>query len=217
MVLTDSRHATDTACNGAATADIGPPDWRKFLLRRTTQFRDLAVIVVDDDPDVRTMLRTLLELDDREVIEAADGEQAWKMILQYRPAIVVTDLQMPCLDGLALCRRNRDNRFRDVKVIVYTGCPVTAEDVKRAGAHEHFLKTDPLGSLRQTITRLASWHSGPPIPRPNSARTSTTRFLRLPGLPNHGSRSSLGPRAADFGLRPRARVPEHLPACSRYC
>ncbi len=115
----------------------------------------LAVIVVDDDPDVRTMLRTLLELDDREVIEAADGEQAWKMILRYRPAIVVTDIQMPCLDGLAPCRRIRDNGFRHVKLLVYTGRPVTAEDVKRAGAHEHFLKTDPLASLRQTITRLA--------------------------------------------------------------
>ncbi len=55
----------------------------------------LAVMVVDDDPDVRTMLRTLLELDDREVIEAADGEVAWKMILRYRPAIVSRTSRCP--------------------------------------------------------------------------------------------------------------------------
>ena len=126
-------------------------------------------MVVDDDPDVRTMLRTLLELDDREVIEAGDGEVAWKMIERHHPAIVVTDIQMPGLDGLALCRRIRDHGFRHLKVILYTGRPVTAEDVKRAGAHDHCRKTDPLASLRQMITRLASWHPSPPIHRPNSA------------------------------------------------
>ncbi len=128
-------------------------------------------MVVDDDPAVRTMLRTLLELDDREVLEAGDGEVAWKMILRHRPAIVVTDIQMPRLDGLALCRRIRAYGLRHLKLIVYSARPVTAEDVKRAGADHHVLKTAPLASLRQTITRLVSWHLGRPRHRPNLAGT----------------------------------------------
>src|SRR5205807_10487101 len=79
------------------------------------------VLVADDDLDVRTMLRTLLELDGHEVIEAKDGHEAWKCCVDYQPAVVVADIQMPGIDGLQLCRKIRESRYSpDIKVIVYT-------------------------------------------------------------------------------------------------
>src|SRR2546429_6637542 len=72
------------------------------------------VLVADDDRDVRTMLRTLLELDGHEVMEAKDGEEAWKCCVDYQPAVVVADIQMTGIDGLQLCRKIRESRCSSV-------------------------------------------------------------------------------------------------------
>ena len=111
----------------------------------------MPVLVVDDDRDIRGMLRTLLELDNRRVIEAGDGEVAWKMILQHRAAVVVMDIHMPRLDGLTVCRKIRDYGFQQLKVILFTAHPVSGDDASEAGADEHLVKTDPLPRLRQAM------------------------------------------------------------------
>jgi phosphoserine phosphatase RsbU/P len=110
------------------------------------------VLVADDDPDVRTMLRTLLELDGHEVIEAKDGEEAWRLCVESQPAVVVADIQMPGIDGLQLCRKIRESRYSpDIKVIVYTAGMATREEARDAGCDEYFLKTDPLPRLRDKV------------------------------------------------------------------
>jgi len=110
------------------------------------------VIVADDDPDVRTMLRTLLELDGHEVMEAKDGDEAWRLCLEYQPSVVVADIQMPGLDGLQLCRRIRSSQYSaGIKVIAYTAGMATPEEAGRAGCDEYFLKTDPLPRLRDKV------------------------------------------------------------------
>ena len=104
------------------------------------------VLVADDDRDVRTMLRTLLELDGHEVMEAKDGEEAWQLCVECQPSVVVADIQMPGLDGLQLCRRIRESKYSpDIKVIVYT-----------AGM------TDPLPKLRDKVRQYTNARTGPP-------------------------------------------------------
>src|SRR5205823_7908913 len=86
------------------------------------------VLVADDDLDVRTMLRILLELDGHEVIEARDGHEAWKVCVEFQPSVVVADIQMPGIDGLQLCRRIRASKYSpDIKVIVYRSEEHTSE------------------------------------------------------------------------------------------
>jgi CheY-like chemotaxis protein len=115
------------------------------------------VVVADDDRDVRTMLRTLLELDGHEVMEAKDGDEAWQLCLQWQPSVVVADIQMPGLDGLQLCRRIRSSQYSaDIKVIVYTAGMATPEEARRAGCDEYFLKTDPLPRLRDKVRQYVS-------------------------------------------------------------
>ena len=119
------------------------------------------IIVADDDRDVRMMLRTLLELDGHEVIEAQDGDEAWKLILETEPWVVVADIQMPGLDGLQLCRRIRESSLsKGTKVIVYTAGIATPEDAKKAGCDEYFLKTDPLPKLREKIRQYMAFRAG---------------------------------------------------------
>ena len=112
------------------------------------------VVIADDDRDVRTMLRTLLELDGHDVMEAKDGVEAWQLCVECQPSVVVADIQMPRLDGLQLCRRIRESRYSpDIKVIVYTAGMATPEEAKNAGCDEYFLKTDPLPKLRDKVRR----------------------------------------------------------------
>ena len=115
------------------------------------------VVVADDDRDVRTMLRTLLELDGHEVAEAKDGDEAWRLCLEYQPSVVVADIQMPGLDGLQLCRKIRSSEYSaGIKVIVYTAGLATPEEAKRAGCDEYFLKTDPLPRLRDKVRQYVN-------------------------------------------------------------
>ena len=119
------------------------------------------VLVADDDRDVRTMLRTLLELDGHDVMEAKDGDEAWKMCLDVQPSVVVADIQMPGIDGLELCRKIRQSKHSpDIKVIVYTAGMATPEQARKAGCDEYFLKTDPLPRLRDKVRQYVGSRPG---------------------------------------------------------
>ena len=110
--------------------------------------------MADDDPDIRTMVRMLLELDGHRVLEAKDGATAWEMIQSHSPAVVVADVQMPGLTGLQLCRKVKDSAYSAVRVIVYTAGMATREDSLGAGCDGYFLKTDPLPNLRDAVRRF---------------------------------------------------------------
>lgn len=114
------------------------------------------VLVVDDDSDVRTMLRTQLEIEGYDVAEAVDGNEAWTIIQREHPAIVVADVQMPGRTGLELCKLARAAGFDTTGFIAFTAGMASWEECQDAGFDAHFLKTDPLPSLIQTIRRLLS-------------------------------------------------------------
>ena len=63
------------------------------------------VLVVDDDPLILEVLRTVLDLEEFRVSTATDGETGLAMLAQDRPDVVVVDVMMPGLDGLEVCRR----------------------------------------------------------------------------------------------------------------
>jgi two-component system response regulator MprA len=65
------------------------------------------VLVVDDDDIIRRVVRTVLEADDFEVVEAKDGDEAIQKVSTDHPRVVVLDVMMPGLDGVEVCRRVR--------------------------------------------------------------------------------------------------------------
>lgn len=103
------------------------------------------VLVVDDDEMIRRLVRTVLEADDFEVIEAKDGQEALRVISDKAPAVVVLDVMMPGLNGVDVCRRlDHDN----VKVVILTARDDAdlAEQCMDAGA-DAFL-TKPFSSIQ---------------------------------------------------------------------
>ena len=103
------------------------------------------VLVVDDDEMIRRLVRTVLEADDFDVMEAKDGEQALVVIEAESPAVVVLDVMMPGLNGVEVCRRLDHG---NVKVIILTARDDAdlAEQCMEAGA-DAFL-TKPFSSIQ---------------------------------------------------------------------
>src|SRR5580658_9081697 len=65
------------------------------------------ILIVDDDPIVRSLMRATLEVDGYEVVEASDGEEACALYKTRQPRLLVADVVMPHMDGFALCRELR--------------------------------------------------------------------------------------------------------------
>src|SRR5215212_5481509 len=65
------------------------------------------VLVVDDEPQITRVLRTVLTSQGYQVRTAAEGEAALTSFAEFRPELVITDLYMPHMDGVELCRRIR--------------------------------------------------------------------------------------------------------------
>ena len=70
--------------------------------------RQSRILVVDDEPQIGRVLRTGLKTHGYDVRVAADGLSALETFNDWHPDLVVTDLSMPNLDGLELCRRLRE-------------------------------------------------------------------------------------------------------------
>lgn len=79
------------------------------------------VLLVDDDPDWRDLIEDHLDAAGLAVAAANDGRGAWQSFLQSEPLVVVTDIQMPFMDGRELLASVRARNFR-VPVIVVTAC-----------------------------------------------------------------------------------------------
>ena len=65
----------------------------------------LKVLVVDDDPTIRDVLRIMLGFEGCQVVDAPDGESALVMFTAIRPDVVILDVSMPGVDGVEVCRQ----------------------------------------------------------------------------------------------------------------
>jgi CheY-like chemotaxis protein len=94
------------------------------------------VLLVDDDAESRSMLRSLLVKEGCDVEEAGDGLQALAAVARSKPQLILLDLLMPNMDGFEFAHelRNRDE-WRRIPVIVITAKDLTAEDRKRLNGH----------------------------------------------------------------------------------
>ena len=77
------------------------------------------ILIVDDEPDLRSVLRFGLEAAGFEVSEAADGEQGLQMACDTLPDLIVLDLMLPRMDGFKVCRALKfDDRYRQIPVFI---------------------------------------------------------------------------------------------------
>ncbi len=115
----------------------------------------LRVLVVDDEPFIRTTVSMMLALEGHSVETAADGEAGLHLAQQQLPDVIVTDLHMQRLDGLGLLAAVRSNpALAHTRVVLLTGdnpCDVAA----RAGPRADALLTKPF-TRAQLLAALVS-------------------------------------------------------------
>jgi DNA-binding response OmpR family regulator len=101
---------------------------------------DRRILVVDDDADIRGLVRELLDRRGFEVSEARDGQEALRRFFDERPDLVVLDVAMPGLDGWATLERIRE--LSDVPVVMLTAKATELEKTRglRAGADDYVTK-----------------------------------------------------------------------------
>lgn len=115
-----------------------------------------TVLVVDDDPDIRTLIAWDLSQDGHEVHTARDGEEALESILRVRPDVVLLDWMMPKLNGLELCRLVRSARDGvGVPVIFVTAKTQRADLIEgfMAGADDYLTKPFTAEQLTERVRR----------------------------------------------------------------
>jgi CheY-like chemotaxis protein len=91
-----------------------------------------TVLVVEDDPTTRDLLRTSLEREEFAVVEACDGVAGLEILASIRPALILLDLMMPKLDGFEFARHVRNHpEWRDIPIVVMTAKNITTDDRHR--------------------------------------------------------------------------------------
>jgi response regulator RpfG family c-di-GMP phosphodiesterase len=92
------------------------------------------ILVVDDDPSLRLLLRTTFDAGEFAVEEAASAETAADVARFWRPSVVILDIRLPGKDGIAFCRQLKRDPERSPIVILLTGAENGDVEAKAAGA-----------------------------------------------------------------------------------
>ena len=91
------------------------------------------VLVVDDDPDMVSVIRMSLEKASYEVMDAGNGKEGIEKAKKERPDLIVMDLMMPEMDGFEACKRLKaDPEVKNIPVIVLTAIGEQLSDTKYA-------------------------------------------------------------------------------------
>jgi CheY-like chemotaxis protein len=117
----------------------------------------IKVLVADDNPEGRELLREVLQSEDCQVLEAADGKEALDRTRLSRPDVVLLDLQMPVMDGFSVLQQLRqDPRCATLPVAAVTAYAMRGdrERALAAGFDDYITKPIHPASLRHSIERL---------------------------------------------------------------
>lgn len=115
----------------------------------------MKILAADDDPVARLVLESALKSLDHEPILAADGEAAWELFNAEPVRVIVSDWQMPRLDGAGLCRRVRARASRDYVYFIflsqYSEIGETQQAALEAGADDLLSKPIDMRELRMRL------------------------------------------------------------------
>src|SRR5947209_15757739 len=122
-----------------------------------------TILVVEDFEDNRFMMRRLLEMSGYRVIEAINGEEAIDLACREKPGLILMDLSLPQLDGLAATRRIRQHPELSNVPIVAVSAHDTADfhaDALSAGCNDYVTKPIDYDQLEALVARLLPKGSG---------------------------------------------------------
>jgi two-component system KDP operon response regulator KdpE len=150
------------------------------------------ILVVDDEPQIRRIMRTTLTASSYEVNDAKTGEEALTKLRDFRPDLILLDINMPGMGGLAACREIRDVD-PNVAIIMLTIHNTDAAKVEALDAGADDFVTKPY-STPELLARIRA------------------ALRRVPAVQPTPSRLRIGDLTIDFGARTvtRANATSHL-------
>ena len=129
------------------------------LFDDTQKYEERPVVVLaDDDPSIRLMVRHVLESEEYDIVEAADGLEAIKAVEKHHPALILLDAVMPGLDGFSTCQQIKDRGHTDIPVMMITGLDDDAS-VERAydvGAIDYITKPIKWAVLKHRVRSVVA-------------------------------------------------------------
>ncbi|HEY2380195.1 MAG TPA: response regulator transcription factor [Terriglobia bacterium] len=134
------------------------------------------VLVVDDEPQIRRVMRVILSGENYEVLEARSGEAALLRFREFLPDLVLLDLNMPGISGLETCRSIRENS--DVPIIVLTVRHEEEEKVEALDAGADDYVTKPFGK-HELLARIRAALRRSPAPPNAGPRTFVAGDLEI--------------------------------------
>lgn len=117
------------------------------------------ILFVDDDPHTLETLSKSVSLFGHEALRASSGEQALALAAAELPDLIITDIRLADIDGLALTRQLQDTPgTMQIPVVILSASPEleVAEAAQQAGAREFLSKPIRLNTLQEVIQRYAS-------------------------------------------------------------
>src|SRR5215475_11464504 len=124
-----------------------------------TSVDKFRVLVVDDEPQITRVLKTVLSSQGYQVRTAAEGESALASFSEWHPELVITDLYMPRMDGLELCRRIRAVSSVPIIVLSVKGEERSKVEALDSGADDYVTKPFGIDELLARV-RAALRRSG---------------------------------------------------------
>ena len=116
------------------------------------------LLLVDDSKTCRRLVKPALEQDGYEVIEASNGEEALKIIREQKIDIIVSDVEMPVLDGITLCRIIRQQEKLDTPVLLLSSQQTDMAIISgfNAGADDYIIKSEHSATRKVVVPELLS-------------------------------------------------------------
>ena len=124
------------------------------------------ILIVDDNSDTREVLAWLLHIERFEVVTARDGLEGLKVASDEHPDLVITDVNMPNLDGIRMIKRLRENpRFKKLPIVSMTAFGAATEaQAAKAGANRVLSKPLEFDLLVDDVKTLLDPDCGALIP-----------------------------------------------------
>ena len=129
------------------------------LFSDTQKYEERPVVVLaDDDPSIRLMVRHVLESEDFDIVEAADGLEAIKAVEKHHPALILLDAVMPGIDGFTTCQQIKDNGHTDIPVMMITGLDddASVERAYEVGAIDFITKPIKWAVLKHRVKSVVA-------------------------------------------------------------
>ena len=122
-----------------------------------THMEMTRILIIDDDPDIRTVMNILMKKQGFEVETASRREEALAILKEFHPTVILLDVLLSGSDGRELCREIKNNvRWKEIPVIMFSAHPGAAENISSYGADDFITKPINTENLLQKVRRAVS-------------------------------------------------------------